>query len=187
MGRAPSSPSPRGGDNLFFALLPDEQAQVGIQAVVDHLARQGVFQRRPVPRHCWHITLLYIGRFDGLPADVVDVAGVVAKRVVMKPLRICLDRLLSFEGRPGYHPLVLCPSRDNAPLRHLHVALAEHGRQLGLVRHPGAFTPHLTLGREPVHRLPEDVAPICWQTREFVLVHSLVGQRRHVVLGRWGA
>lgn len=183
---ASSWPRPRGGDNLFFALLPDEPAQAKIQAVVDDLAARGVFQRRPVPRHCWHITLLYIGRFDGVPADVVEAAGAVAARVGMKRLHICLDRLLSFDGRPGHHPLVLCPSRDSAPLRHLHVALADHGRRLGLVRHSGSFAPHLTLGREPMHLLPEDVAPICWRARDIVLVHSLVGQRHHVVLGRWG-
>jgi 2'-5' RNA ligase len=32
---------------------------------------------------------------------------------------------------------------------------------------------------------PEKVAPIAWRAREFVLVHSLLGQTRHIPLARW--
>jgi 2'-5' RNA ligase len=31
----------------------------------------------------------------------------------------------------------------------------------------------------------QPVEPIRWVVREFVLVHSLLGQTRHEVLGRW--
>jgi RNA 2',3'-cyclic 3'-phosphodiesterase len=187
VARPPTAHGPVGRDNLFFALQPDAPARSAIQSVVDRLAGRRVFRRRPVPPECWHITLLYIGRFDGIPPDVVEAGGAVANRVDLAPFRLCLDRLLSFDGRPGLHPLVLCPSNEPAPLRYLHVALAEHARRLGLVRWPGSFTPHLTLSREPVHLLPEDIEPICWEVQSFVLVHSLVGQRRHVVLRRWPA
>jgi 2'-5' RNA ligase len=43
----------------------------------------------------------------------------------------------------------------------------------------------MTLLRDP-HRVPEHpIQPISWMVREFLLVLSLIGQKRHIHLGRW--
>jgi RNA 2',3'-cyclic 3'-phosphodiesterase len=187
LAASPPTRRPAGRDNLFFALQPESAARVAIQSVADQLVERQLLGRRPVPPDCWHVTLLYIGRFDGVPSEVIEAACAVANRVDVAPFRLCLERLMSFDGRPGEHPLVLCPNEVPTPLRHLQAALAVHARRLGLVRRSGSFTPHLTLGREAVHLLPENIDPICWDARAFVLVHSLIGQGRHIVLRRWPA
>jgi len=62
--------------------------------------------------------------------------------------------------------------------------MAKTGRLLG-ERVASSFTPHVTLlydGRVVTERLVE---PIRWTVREFVLVRSLLGKTRHIVIGRW--
>lgn len=48
-----------------------------------------------------------------------------------------------------------------------------------------AFRPHVTLlyGNEPI--ASADISPIWWTVRDFVLVRSIQGKSRHVVLGNW--
>ena len=46
-------------------------------------------------------------------------------------------------------------------------------------------TPHVTLLYDDVLVEERAVEPIRWTVREFVLVHSLLGQTRHVPLARW--
>jgi 2'-5' RNA ligase len=48
-----------------------------------------------------------------------------------------------------------------------------------------AFKPHVTLLRDPLRAKPLRVNPIVWTVRDFVLIHSLLGQTKHVHLGRW--
>jgi RNA 2',3'-cyclic 3'-phosphodiesterase len=48
-----------------------------------------------------------------------------------------------------------------------------------------AFTPHVTLAYDPQEVPLQAIEPIRWVVSEFVLVHSLIRQTRHIVLGRW--
>ena len=43
----------------------------------------------------------------------------------------------------------------------------------------------MTLLRDVVEIAAQTIEPITWTAREFVLVHSLIGQTRHIPLGRW--
>jgi 2'-5' RNA ligase len=62
--------------------------------------------------------------------------------------------------------------------------LAGQMRRAGF-RVPRSYTPHMTLlwGDRCVgdHPMP----PVGWMVRDFVLIRSLIGQSRHVELGRW--
>jgi 2'-5' RNA ligase len=46
------------------------------------------------------------------------------------------------------------------------------------------FNPHVTLGYQP-ESVRNPIKAIVWQAREFVPIYSLVGETRHIVLGRW--
>ena len=48
-----------------------------------------------------------------------------------------------------------------------------------------SFKPHVTLLYDDGHVPPQTSLPIGWTVDELVLIHSLVGQSRHIVLGRW--
>jgi len=46
-------------------------------------------------------------------------------------------------------------------------------------------TPHLTLLYDARRVDEQPIDPIRWTVREFVLVHSLLGQTRYIPLGKW--
>jgi 2'-5' RNA ligase len=48
-----------------------------------------------------------------------------------------------------------------------------------------SFTPHMTLSYSGPDGDEQTVDPIGWTVSELVLIHSLIGQSKHVVLGRW--
>jgi len=46
-------------------------------------------------------------------------------------------------------------------------------------------TPHLTLLYDARRVAEQPITRIGWTMREFVLVHSLLGQKRYIPLGKW--
>ena len=53
----------------------------------------------------------------------------------------------------------------------------------GLAARPSA--PHLTLLYDACRVDEQAIDPVGWTVREFVLVHSLLGQTTYIPLGRW--
>jgi 2'-5' RNA ligase len=49
------------------------------------------------------------------------------------------------------------------------------------------FAPHVTLMYDDQGISEQAVEPVSWTAHDFVLVHSLLGQTKHVHLGRWPA
>jgi 2'-5' RNA ligase len=92
----------------------------------------------------------------------------------------------SFRNRTGIYPFVL--TGDAAPWRPLRDALGAALKRNGLggaVHVEDDFKPHVTLLRDDTRVKPLAVEPITWMVRDFVLVHSLLGQTKHVHIGRW--
>jgi len=48
-----------------------------------------------------------------------------------------------------------------------------------------SYTPHVTLLYDSQRVVQQAVETVAWTVREFVLVHSLLGQTRHIALMRW--
>lgn len=173
-------------DRLFFALMPNEAAAAQAQALaLDCSQAQGV-KLRANARERFHITLFHVGDYTGLPAQVLDRARQAAEQVLASPFEIRLDGLSSFKGGPRRVPLVLM-SNTPRDLMDFHERLQAQLHKAGLVE-PGpkrAFRPHLTLlyGQ---HAVPSrQIEPLSWTAREFVLIRSLIGQGRYIVLNRW--
>ena len=173
-------------DALFFALVPDAQAlgQIG-QRVKDFRDKFGL-KSEPLATDRFHITLYYLGAYAGVPQSVAAGAREAAESIRVAPFELVFDRAMSFSGKRGNSPFVLCSSEVPNTLTTLQQTLraAVGMAGLGKWKQP-AFLPHVTLlydGR----RVPEQaVEPIRWTVSEFVLVHSLLGQSRHEPLARW--
>jgi 2'-5' RNA ligase len=115
---------------------------------------------------------------------VIALAGEAARAVAVLQFTITPDRVTPF-GRSGKGLLVLEGGDGVAALGELHRVLAEAMAKAGLRVKAKSYTPHLTLLYDRGSVLPQAVETITWTVREFVLVRSLIGQSKHLPLGRW--
>jgi 2'-5' RNA ligase len=98
---------------------------------------------------------------------------------------------MSFAGSPKNKPFVLRGNERNdgglAALtgfqKAFYLAMCRAGLQGP--RSTAKFAPHVTLMYDSQGVPEQAVEPIRWSAHDFVLVHSLLGQTRHIHLGRW--
>lgn len=177
LGFEPAPPT----DRLFFAIFPDADA-AGELADRARRLRGDAVAGTAVAADRLHVTLNHLGDYDGLPRDIVAKALTAGPLVEASAFRVSFDRAESF-GRP----FVLRHVADDAsPLAAFQKGLGEAMARAGLGRHVERnFTPHVTLFYDERPRPPTLVEPVSWRVEEFALVHSLLGQTRHVILERW--
>ncbi len=173
-------------DPLFFAIFPDEDAAARIAQHARHLRVEHGLKGRPLATERFHVTLHYLGDYVGLPQGDVARAAEAAAAIVMPPFEVTFDRAASFLGRPGNHPLVLRGGNSVAALMAFQQVLSTAMRKIGVGDNRGkTYTPHVTLLYGDRCVAEQVVETISWTVHEFVLVHSLLGQKRHVPLARW--
>jgi 2'-5' RNA ligase len=111
--------------------------------------------------------------------DVIDLAGRIAAGVALRPFRATFNRLQSWRRSKG--PLVLVGDEGVIGLERLHDALAEARGQ----KPDPHFVPHVSLIWSPDFLPERSIESFSWTVREFVLIHSVYGQSRYEMLGRW--
>ena len=173
-------------DRLLFALYPDADAAAQISETAHNLRERHGLRGKPLETDRFHITLSHLGDFAGLPQGLVSGAIEAATRVSAPSFDVTMDRAASFAGKPGNLPFVLRTSETAGPLMDFQRALCIEMIKAG-VRYKGGsqFTPHVTLLYDATSVPMQQVEPIRWTAREFVLVHSLLGKTKHVPLRRW--
>jgi 2'-5' RNA ligase len=173
-------------DSLFFALRVGAESAARVMQLCDRLCHENGLRGRRIAADLLHVTLRGVGAYDGLPNFIVERACEAGAAVSTPPFPLMFDRAMSFNGGRGKRPLVLCPSYDLAGLFKLHFVLGEAMKRARIGRHLRShFAPHMTLlcdGRG-VRELP--IEPILMNVRDFVLVHSIIGQHKHIELARW--
>lgn len=177
---------PRDLHRLFFALMPDELTRERLHRAAEQLKATHAPLGRWINPRRYHLTLQFLGDFDGLPPQVVRQASTAAASVRVAPFTLVVDRAGSFRNRSI--PWWLGPSAD-APgagslWQDLGTALASAG-----VRLPGGqgFRPHVTVLRDAGAALAETaIDPIPWRVESFTLVHSVLGAHSaYTPLGTW--
>ncbi|HEY5290567.1 MAG TPA: 2'-5' RNA ligase family protein [Caulobacteraceae bacterium] len=179
-------PSSRLTDRLFLGVFLHPDAAERAASLSHSLRKELSLRGRPLPPERLHFTLHHIDDYAGLPPRVVAAICDAAATVRMGPFEVEFDRVASFTGRPGNLPLVLRGGDGLAELMKFHRGLgaaitrARVGRPVA-----SQFTPHVTLLYDHIQVEERAVEPIRWTVSEFILVHSLLGQTRHVPLARW--
>ncbi|MES2191437.1 MAG: 2'-5' RNA ligase family protein [Pseudomonadota bacterium] len=184
------APAPRPGvDNVFFALIPEGAS--GADAIhiqtgyLPHLGRNPYL----VPVDCLHVSLLDIGIKKNLVMRSFETTIAMAKEAAgqlrMAPFDVVFDQALSFGGKAALKPFVLQMGEGRDQIadlcRKLKVCLA----MTGVHSDDKATTPHMTLARA-VQGIPlTTVQPVRWTATSLVLVHSVVGETRHIHLQSW--
>jgi 2'-5' RNA ligase len=173
-------------DRIFLACLPDAAAAARIAALAEERkATHGFKGALILPEHL-HVTLFHLGDWITLPEEIVTRASEAAAKISVAPFAVTFARVESFRNRTGVYPFVL--SGDAAPWRPLRDELGAALRQAGLgaaVHEADEFKPHITLTYDPQRVKPAAIDPVSSTVRDFVLIHSVLGQTKHVHLGRW--
>ncbi len=175
----------RPSDRLFFALFPDPDTAERIAAAAAQLRERHGLTGQSLAAERFHITLSHLGDYHGLPADIVAKARRAGDQVSAPTFRAYFDRAGSFAGRSGNRPFVLQSSESETAVTAFQQTLARAMMAAGLARKAGPYSPHVTLLYDDTMVAPHTVEPVTWTVGEFVLVHSLLGKTRHVILGRW--
>lgn len=181
-------PEPELTDRLFFAVLPDQAAIARIAQLSARLRSAYGLHGRALDAGRLHVSLCGLGDHPGLPQQLLAHAGRAADTVALAPFSVSFDSALTFANKSrasGGKPFVLCGGDGVAGLTALHQALALALRAAGL-HGPLNITPHLTMLYDGATIAPQAIEPVEWQVREFVLIHSRIGQNLpYTVLRRW--
>ena len=178
--------SPVPTDRLFLALFPDADTAARVSALATEQCRLRGLQGKPLRSDRLHVTLFHLGDWAGVPDDLVAAARHAAGSLREPQFELAFDTVASFAVRRPQNPFVLKSACGNEALRGFHARLAQGLRRAGLAQWTrGSFEPHVTLAYDPQVVPPQPVEPIGWRTREFVLVHSLLGRTVHMPLARW--
>lgn len=171
-------------DAVFFAVQPPPFAAPGISRLAWHLRDKHRLSGRPLRPECFHVSLLFVGYHGRMPPQTLGAIRDVAATIAMPRFRVAFDWVASFR-RTGKRPLVLRGDDGVSGLVWLRDRLVAATIDVGIPVARRDFTPHLTLLYDEAEIREEPVEEIGWVVCDFVLIRSLFGQSRHVVLGRW--
>jgi len=182
---APPVPSFHGPiDPVFFAIRPNEDAVKRIMRQAARVKAEYGLAGRVTPGERLHVTLQWVPVPRGAVEWFAAIARFVALDIGIPPFDVTFDDVLSFRKTEGNRPIVL--RGGTGELMGLFQILGEGMRRLGFGEFARrTFTPHVTMLYDRREVPAHEVEPITWPVREFVLIHSLQGQGRHKVVGRW--
>lgn len=173
-------------DRLFFALMPDEITARRIARQAEELRRRHDLRGAALRSERFHITLIHVGDYAGLPKGVVDDCNRVGAATISGPLPVSFDHVQSFAGSRTGRPLVLLGGDGLQGLKTFRADLFERLRRVGVRPKSGAdFNPHVTLLYDSRGVDEQPVEPITWQADELLLIHSELRRTKYNTLGRW--
>ena len=181
-------------DRLFFALFPSEEAISQIVKTSQQLRDAYGLTGKSLSNDRLHITLHHVGDYaGGLPEGLVEMVQEVASKIETPAFDVTFDRAMSFAGSPRNKPFVLRGNEGRAGgladlmafQKVFYLSMCRAGLQGP--RANAKFAPHVTLMYDSQAVPERAVEPIRWAAHDFVLVHSLLGQTKHIHLGRWPA
>jgi 2'-5' RNA ligase len=167
-GAGTATPAGRGASRrLFFAVLPDDGARTGVDALARAVA-QATGGRAP-PASNLHLTLAFLGAVTAAREARLAAIGAHCARSAA-PFSFVLDRLGHFRGaRVAY----AAPPAVPGPLARIVLCLQGELRNAGLPVEDRAFAPHVTLARRATRAPgPGPIAPIAWHVDALALMAS---------------
>jgi 2'-5' RNA ligase len=177
---------PRATDRLFFAVFPDRAAVTRLTALGEELrSRHGLKGRVLAPERL-HVSLHHVGDYLGVPDAAVTQACEIAAGIRLPAFSVAFNSARSLRGRPDNQPFVVRGDDGVIGLTKLQRRLGAALETAGLGRSAERYAPHVTVmyGDRFVVRQPVE-PEIAWTVREFVLVHSLLGQSAYHALRRF--
>ncbi|MYM22041.1 2'-5' RNA ligase [Duganella sp. FT135W] len=181
-------PPPKNTDRLFFAAMPDRNAIASIRALAAEVKTQHGLTGRLIDDAKLHATLCVLGDFPRMPDALIKSASKAAALVADStlPFKVSFDTAQSFNTGPRHRPLVLTGTEGIVGLSGFYKNLSGALLRTSGLRNAPSYTPHVTMLYDDVTASPQNVTPIEWTVREFVLLHSHIDQGRpYNILARW--
>ena len=170
---------------LFFALLPDADAQRRIGKVAEDLRNSKTIRGSWGDPSRYHLTLQFLGDFETADATIAQAAQ-AAESVRFPPIDLVLDRVATFGGRFRAPCVLRCRHQTDTVAHALWQLQGDALLIAGLAGDARRYKPHVTIGYgDQALAQPIAIEPIVWRAEEFVLIDSPVGHARHEVIGRW--
>ena len=173
---------------LLFALKPNDASGAMAENIIRGLTASQQLQSGFLEPSSWQLMLARVIDAPAFPQDIADQAIEIATGIRMPPFEIAFDRGMSLRESGNKHTVMLCATPDDSGVmllaRRISAALAIEGIGGRMVK--SGFNPKMTIGyatrQIPAFALSQQ---FYWTAREFVLIHSLLGQQQHAVLGKW--
>jgi 2'-5' RNA ligase len=164
---------------LFFALSPPPPERRRISAAAERVTAAQRAPGRPTAIGQLHLTLAYLGEFEG--DEAIARARAVGERVRAAPFSLRIDQAGSF-GPTWY----LGSASPTPELDAMQAQLAAQLQQAGFTLEERAFHAHVTFQRKAEHALPPTrIAPIRWLVESISLFDSIPSERRYLPLASW--
>jgi RNA 2',3'-cyclic 3'-phosphodiesterase len=174
-----------GTDRLFFALFPTLGAAAQVYSLQQELRVRHGLWGRPLAMDRLHVTLCHLGDHIGLSQAIVAKAREAAGRIKASSFEVTFDRALSFAGRARNRAFVLRSREGTRAVEAFQKQLGAEMTACGLGKFVKPYTPHMTLLYDSTGVAEHAIEPVSWRAAEFRLVHSLLGQTKHISLGSW--
>lgn len=180
----PGFDAPTPTDRLMFLLYPTAAAAERIATEARRLKEMLGLRGQPLPTDRFHVTLHHLGDYAGLPNDRAARGKAVGDALKAARFEVTFDKAVSFANRPGNNPFTLQGGAGVASLIDFQRLLGEAMRWEKL-KPDMSFQPHITLLYDGQVVPERAIEPLGWTVDRFALVHSKLGQSRHIVLRSW--
>lgn len=163
--------------SLFFAIRPPDEICLRLAEASASLPVGG----RPVRPDRLHVTTLNLVNRAVLPTGLSEDAADAAASIRVAPFTVMFDRLVA-----GENSMRLLSSEPLEPFRQFRERLGFMLKRAGLdCRLKGSFNPHITLLYGNEFMFSTEIDPVIWTVEDFLLIDSVVGETKHVEIGRW--
>lgn len=170
--------------NYFFALLPTPAAAVSADRMAGALRHWFGLSGRPRGIEKYHVSLWGWPWSDEPDLQELALLDRAAGRIRQRPFELRFDEVACFAQRADRSALVVTGGDGVIGAERLHDALCQELRASGIRGRRASGQPHLTLLYDPFRSDGFRVRALRWRVTEFVLIHSLRGER-YRILGSW--
>ena len=169
---------------IYFAWKPELDASNHAFSVANQQrAKHGLIAK--ASPDVFHATICPVGYSHLILDERIQAALKAAEAVMAKPFEVVFDRVRTYQNGQEKAPFVAY-SADGLPKAELfRAALVAELRRAGFTFKKKLPDPHMTLLYDRIVVGQQEIDPIRWMVRDFVLIQSVYGQGRHIELGRW--
>lgn len=177
--------TPERRESVYFAIRPPSGVGRQITWLAEERGLPLGMTSVLVPPERLHVSLNSLD-VHGAGSERLDRAIAAADAMRAPSFTVAFNRIGSWGRGAGRRPFVLWGDEGIEGVLRLYATIRSHLGGKGVVRRrEPQITPHVTLRRDSVVAPERVIEPMSWRVEEFVLLHSVRGEGRHRVLGRW--